>query len=112
MASSIGFRIFSFLPSCYSSYGAWTFTPVGLSPTVHASLRWTHTFVEQSSGKIVRRRIYCRFWFCCFQVHSHRFHEQCSLWRCLKCGDLMRVTRRLDTPEPKMAAPWRQSLTV
>src|SRR5260370_25396738 len=48
MASSIGFRIFSFLPSCYSSYGAWTFTPVGLSPTVHASLRWTHTFEELS----------------------------------------------------------------
>ena len=43
MASSIGFRIFSFLLSCYSSYGALTFTPVGLTPTVHASLRWTHT---------------------------------------------------------------------
>src|SRR5207248_6081917 len=43
MALSIGFRIFSFLPSCYSSYGALTFTPVGLPPTVHASLRWTHT---------------------------------------------------------------------
>src|SRR5258708_27290310 len=43
MASSIGFRMFSFLPSSYSSYGAWTLTPVGLSPTVHASLRWTHT---------------------------------------------------------------------
>jgi hypothetical protein len=43
MASSIGFRMFSFLPSCYSSYGAWTLTPMGLSPTVHASLRWTHT---------------------------------------------------------------------
>src|ERR1700674_5412786 len=44
MASSIGFRILSFLPSCYSSYGAWTLTPVGLAPTDHASLRWTHTF--------------------------------------------------------------------
>ena len=33
----------SFLPSCYSSYGAWTLTPVGLAPTDHASLRWTHT---------------------------------------------------------------------
>ena len=42
--SSIGFRIFSFLPSCYSSYGAWTFAPVGLAPTDHASFRWTHTF--------------------------------------------------------------------
>ena len=43
MALSIGFRIFSFLSSCYSSYGALTFAPEGLSPTVHASLRWTHT---------------------------------------------------------------------
>src|SRR5450631_4458704 len=32
----------SFLPSCYSSYGAWTLTPVGLAPTDHASFRWTH----------------------------------------------------------------------
>ena len=31
MALSIGFRSFSFLPSCYSSYGALTFTPVGLT---------------------------------------------------------------------------------
>src|SRR6202011_5010511 len=60
MASSIGFRIFSFLPSCYSSYGAWTLTPVGLSPTVHASLRWTHTFHYQSSNVISNRlAIYC-----------------------------------------------------
>jgi len=34
----------SFLPSRYSSYGAWTLTPVGLAPTDHASLRWTHRF--------------------------------------------------------------------
>jgi hypothetical protein len=31
MASSIGFRIFRFLPSCYSSYWALTFTQVGLN---------------------------------------------------------------------------------
>src|SRR3984885_1574668 len=48
MALSIGFRILSLLPSCYSSYGASTFTPMGLSPTVHASLRWTHTYQDQS----------------------------------------------------------------
>jgi len=28
--------------SCYPSYGAPTLTPVGLSPTGRASLRWTH----------------------------------------------------------------------
>jgi len=54
MASSIGFRIFSFLPSCYSSYGAWTFTPVGLAPTDHASLRWTHTFGERLADLVAR----------------------------------------------------------
>ena len=48
MALSIGFRMLSFLPSCYSSYGAWTFTPVGLAPTDHASLRWTHTPLDRS----------------------------------------------------------------
>jgi hypothetical protein len=26
---------------------AWTLTPVGLSPTVQASLRWTHTFQDK-----------------------------------------------------------------
>src|SRR5215831_698268 len=29
--------------SCYPSYGAPTLTPVGLSPTGRASLRWTHS---------------------------------------------------------------------
>jgi hypothetical protein len=54
MASSIGFRIFSYLPSCYSSYGAWTFTPVGLAPTDHASLRWTHTSRDSFAHSIGR----------------------------------------------------------
>src|SRR5580698_10193243 len=48
MASSIGFRILSYLPSCYSRYGAWTLTPVGLAPTDHASLRWTHAYRYKS----------------------------------------------------------------
>jgi len=52
MALSIGFRIFSLRPSCYSSYGALTFTPVGLSPTVHPSLRWTHTCEDLSGRRI------------------------------------------------------------
>jgi hypothetical protein len=39
----------SFLPSCYSSYGARTLTPMGLSPTVHASLRRTHTYRYRSA---------------------------------------------------------------
>jgi hypothetical protein len=36
------------LPSCYSSYEAWTFTPVGIAPTDHASFRWTHTYQDLS----------------------------------------------------------------
>ena len=31
-----------FLHGCDPSYGVLTFAPVGLSPTEHASLRWTH----------------------------------------------------------------------
>jgi hypothetical protein len=41
--SSVGFRVLvSQLQPCYPSYGAPTLTPVGLSPTGRASLRWTH----------------------------------------------------------------------
>ncbi len=43
MALSVGFRILvSQMQSCYPSYGAPTITPVGLTPTERASLRWTH----------------------------------------------------------------------
>src|SRR3954454_21799095 len=42
MASSMGFRTFGFPPACHSSYGALATTPVGLTPTEHASLRWAH----------------------------------------------------------------------
>ena len=41
MALSIGFRSFSFLPSCYPSYGVSDSYPGGLIPTEHASLCWT-----------------------------------------------------------------------
>ena len=33
---------FGFRHLCYPNYGALTFTPAGLSPAEHASLRWTH----------------------------------------------------------------------
>src|SRR6478736_3538190 len=42
MASSMGFRTFGFPPACHPSYGALAVTPVGLTPTEHASLRWAH----------------------------------------------------------------------
>jgi hypothetical protein len=35
-------------PPCYPSYGAPTLTPVGLTPTECASLRWTHRLVQRS----------------------------------------------------------------
>jgi hypothetical protein len=35
-------------PPCYPSYGAPTFTPVGLTPTEWASLRWTHRLARRS----------------------------------------------------------------
>jgi hypothetical protein len=42
MALSVGFIRFVFLHECNPSYGDLTLTPVGLPPTEHASLRWTH----------------------------------------------------------------------
>ncbi len=42
MALSIGFRIFSFLPSCYSSYGALNFYPGGTDSHCSCQPLWTH----------------------------------------------------------------------
>ena len=48
MALSMGFRTSVSLPPAIQATGPRTFTPVGLSPTEHASLRWTHTFRDLS----------------------------------------------------------------
>ena len=45
MALSASFIRFVSSTGCDSSYGALTFTPVGLSPTEHTSLRWTHVSI-------------------------------------------------------------------
>ena len=50
--------------SCYPSYGAPTSTPVGLTPTERASLRWTHNdcFVDQElslTGRLRPERHVC-----------------------------------------------------
>ncbi len=46
---SMGFRILSFLPSfLLFKLRDLNSSPMGLSPTVHASLRWTHTSRYQS----------------------------------------------------------------
>jgi hypothetical protein len=51
MALSIGFRnSVSFLPAIQAT-GFLTFPPVGLSPTEHASLRWTHAFPVHSAER-------------------------------------------------------------
>ena len=45
----------SFPPhGCNPSYGALTFTPVGLSPTEHASLDWTHSPPARFNGLTFR----------------------------------------------------------
>ena len=45
-----------FLHERDSSYGALTFSPVGLSPTEHASLRWTHSCPKtQTNSRPLRR---------------------------------------------------------
>ncbi len=41
MASSIGYRSSVSFPPAIQATGLLTFAPVGLSPTEHASLRWT-----------------------------------------------------------------------
>src|SRR5215813_1245442 len=42
-----------FLHECNPSYGGLAFTPVGLSPTEHASLCWTHSFAKIASATTV-----------------------------------------------------------
>src|SRR5215467_3006682 len=44
-----------FLHECNPSYGGLAFTPVGLSPTEHASLCWTHSFAKTASAAMSLR---------------------------------------------------------
>ena len=67
MASSIGFRRSVSLLSAIQATGLLTFTPVGLPPTEHASLRWTR--VGSRTGAVLRR--------------SDLSVAPCFLWECL-----------------------------
>src|SRR5581483_6817912 len=59
MALSIGFRkSVSLLPAIQAT-GLLTFTPMGLSPTKHASLRWTRDFFTVPTASF--RILYCFF---------------------------------------------------
>ena len=53
MASSIGYRSSVSFPPAIQATGLLTITPMGLSPTEHASLRWTRGFplFHASSGR-------------------------------------------------------------
>jgi hypothetical protein len=53
MASSIGYRSSVSFPPAIQATGLLTFAPVGLSPTEHASLRWTR--VGSRTGAALRR---------------------------------------------------------
>jgi hypothetical protein len=46
MALSVGFIRFVSSTDATQAKGLLTFTPVGLTPTEHASLRWTHSFAK------------------------------------------------------------------
>jgi hypothetical protein len=48
MALSIGFRSSISFLSAIPASGLLTITPVGLPPTEHASLRWTHPSAQKS----------------------------------------------------------------
>ena len=64
MALSIGFRIFSFLPSCYSSYGASNFYPGGTfthcscQPSLDAHLSFLIRAATWSSTRVLRGCVY------------------------------------------------------
>ena len=53
MTWSIGFSSVGFPSGCYPSYGALALTPVGLTPTEHTCLIWTH--VGSRAGAVLRR---------------------------------------------------------
>ena len=48
-------QVIGFPPTCDPSYGALTLTPVGLAPTEHTSLCWTHSFPKTPSERTRRR---------------------------------------------------------
>ena len=53
MALSVGFIRFVSSTNATQATGLLTLTPVGLSPTEHASLCWTHWFAKNRSGRVV-----------------------------------------------------------
>ena len=69
MALSIGFRIFSFLPSCYSSYGALNFYPGGT---------FTHCSCQPSLDAHFSFPIRRNFWLADHLLGTERGHEMPS----------------------------------
>ena len=53
MTWSIGFSSVGFPSGCYPSYGALALTPVGLTPTEHTCLIWTHPSGRAGSAEIL-----------------------------------------------------------
>ena len=51
MTWSIGFSSVGFPSGCYPSYGALALTPVGLTPTEHTCLIWTHPSAPAPGGR-------------------------------------------------------------
>jgi hypothetical protein len=51
MASSVGFIRFVSSTNATQATKVLTFPPVGLSPTEHASLSWTHCLANIASGQ-------------------------------------------------------------
>jgi len=50
MALSVGFTSFVFSTDATQAKGLLTFTPVGLRPTEHVCLSWTHSLPKMLSG--------------------------------------------------------------
>jgi hypothetical protein len=59
MALSVGFIRFVFSTDATQAKGLLAFTPVGLPPTEHVCLFWTHSFVKIPSGLKMAKPLDC-----------------------------------------------------
>ena len=82
-ALSVGFIRFVSSANATQATGLLTLTPVGLSPTEHASLCWTRSFANNRSGQ----RLLCRSTFITVM-------EAAELWNCDNLSNLQRLSRK------------------
>ena len=77
MALSIGYRSSVSFLSAIQATGLLTFSPVGLSPTEHASLSWTHDVAFH--GTVAPGLFHRIFYRCPISLQLALTHVWCSL---------------------------------